>query len=83
MLLQPSTSLVTAVLQVQEDLEVALTSGSEGEGPHPAWLKDNMASVDNAAKGRRNKTAGPSQPDSEVQDLTGTRCDCRHFACCV
>lgn len=59
------------MLRMQEELEVALDSGSEGEGPHPEWLKDKAVSVDNAANWRRNKTARPSQPDSEVQDLTG------------
>ena len=52
---------------------MALDSGSEGEGPQPEWLKDKVVSVDNAAKRRRSKTAGPSHPDSEVQDLTGTQ----------
>lgn len=71
------------MLRMQEELEVALESGSEGEGPQPEWLKDKVVSVDNAAKRRRSKTAGPSHPDSEVQDLTGTHFVCRCFACCV
>ena len=60
-----------ADLQMQEELEVALDSGSEGEGPEPDWLKDKVVSVDNAAKRHCSKTAGPAHPDSEVQDLTG------------
>ena len=56
---------------MQEELEVALDSASEGEGSQPDWLKDKVVSVDNAAKRHRSKTPGPSHPDSEVQDLTG------------
>lgn len=68
---------------MQEELEVALDSGSDGEGSQPDWLKDKAVSVDNAAKRRCSKTAGPSHPDSEVQDLTGTHCVCRPFVCCI
>ena len=70
------------MLRTQEELEVALDSGSEGEAPD--WLKTKALSVDNAAKRRRSKTAapGPSQPDSEVQDLTGADVTCM-LLCCV
>lgn len=67
----------------QEEIEVALDSGSEGDGPQPEWVKDKAASIDIAANRRTSQTAGPSHPDSEVQDLTGIRCICRQFACCI
>lgn len=54
----------------QEDIEVDL-SGDEDDLPD--FVKDKAASLDDTVKRRRSTTAaqGASQPDSEVQDLTG------------
>ena len=55
---------------MQEDIEVDL-SGDEDDLPD--FVKAKAASLEDAVKGRRSTTAaqGASQPDSEVQDLTG------------
>lgn len=55
---------------MQEDIEVDL---SGGEDDLPDFVKDKVASLEDV-KRRRSTTAaqGASQPDSEVQDLTGT-----------
>lgn len=55
---------------VQEDIEVDL---SGGEDDLPDFVKDKVALLTDDVKRRRSTTAsqGASQPDSEVQDLTG------------